>query len=370
MSLDYSIFTPPRAGEPRYDAWRGEQLDVIERELERTRVEDQARRREADEALGERPAPLPAREQEEVERSIMAGRPYCSVERVGPSYRARVGEATFLFRDVRTDRDLTADVTVLVGARHLFRSTVTLSLTGREKIARVAADLAGDQQEPWRLATFAAVEAVMEAEEQLGQPVDLRSATLELVAGGTHLLTRLWPVGTVALTAPGDAGKSTITRALGVSLAHGIEIIPGLTPIGGPRPVLYVAAEDSVSYWHARSIEAICRGAGVARRDLIEPIELFDARGRPLHRIARALAERASAFGAIVLDSQQALLPVLDAAGGIRDRDSLFWQAAGARYRPPEPSGRTRLGPRRWADRGIRSQPGSGPDGVAGDVAG
>ncbi|HEV2006064.1 MAG TPA: hypothetical protein VGQ85_05560, partial [Candidatus Limnocylindrales bacterium] len=38
-------------------------------------------------------------------------------------------------------------------------------------------------------------------------------------------------------------------------------------------------------------------------------------------------AERAADFGAIVLDSQQALLPPLDASGGIRDRDGLFWTA-------------------------------------------
>jgi hypothetical protein len=307
---------------------RDAELAFIDAELERTREDSAARRRAADEALGPRPDPLPPNEQTELERSILLGRPYCRVERVGPSYRATIGDATFLFRDVRTDRDLTADVTVMAGARHLFRSTATLSLAGRDKIAKVAADLAGDKPDQWRRATFAAVEAVMEAEEQLGQPVDLRTATLELPVGGTHLLARLWPVGSVALTAPGDAGKSTITRALGVSLAHATTVIPGVDPIGGPRPVLYVAAEDSVSYWHARSVEAICRGVGVNRRDLAEPIELFDARGRPLHRIARALAERAADFGAIVLDSQQALLAMIDAGGGIRDRDTLFWQAA------------------------------------------
>ena len=55
--------------------------------------------------------------------------------------------ARFLFRDVRTDRDLTADVAVSIEARHLFRTTITLSLTGREKLGKTAADLArGDSE--------------------------------------------------------------------------------------------------------------------------------------------------------------------------------------------------------------------------------
>jgi hypothetical protein len=91
--------------------------------------------------------------------------------------------------------------------------------------------------------------------------------------------------------------------------------------------VLYVAAEDPVAYWHGRSVDAICRGLGIDRRRLPQPIELFDARGRPLHRIARSIAERAADFGAVILDSQQALLAQVDGSGSIRDRDSLFWHA-------------------------------------------
>ena len=76
--------------------------------------------------------------------------------------------ARFTFRDVRTDRDLTADVTVSIEARHLFRTTITLSLTGREKLGKTAAELARGDQNAWKRATFAAVEAVLEAEERLG----------------------------------------------------------------------------------------------------------------------------------------------------------------------------------------------------------
>lgn len=252
------------------------------------------------------------------------------VERIGPSYRVDVRplEAAFVFRDVRTTGELSADVTVLHRSGKLFRTTVTLSLAGREKIAKTAKLLARDgSAEDWQQATFAAVEAVLDAEEQLGAPTDLRKASLERPTGGTHAAKPIWPMGSVVLVSPGDAGKSTIARAIAVSLAAGVEVIPGIEPIGPPRSVLFVAAEDPVPYWHSRSIEAICRGASLERANLPQPVELFDAHGRPLHRMVRAIAERASDHGAVILDSQQALLAQLDPAAGIRDRDSLFWNA-------------------------------------------
>jgi hypothetical protein len=262
--------------------------------------------------------------------------PRVTLERTGPSYfvTARPLGARFVFRDVRTDRDLTADVTINWDGRHLFRTTVTLSLQGRDKIAKTAAELARGKGDAWRRATFAAVEAVLAAEERLGSPIDLRRADLTLPSGGLHVARPFWPVGSVVLVAPGDSGKSTIARAVAVSMASGAPVIPGIDPVGDPRPVLYVAGEDPVPYWHSRSVEAICRGAGIDRRTMAHPIELFDARGRPLHRIARAIAERAADFGAVILDSQQALLAQLDGSGGIRDRDSLFWHSLDQLDRP------------------------------------
>src|SRR5699024_7461207 len=132
----------------------------------------------------------------------------------------------------------------------------------------------------WRAAAHAATEAVMEAEEQLGAPVDLRRASLELPAGGLYVARPLWPTGSMVLVSPGEAGKSTIGRSIAVSLASGLEVIPGVAPVGPPRPVLYVAAEDPIVHWHARSVEAICRGLGIDRMELPEAVELFDARGR------------------------------------------------------------------------------------------
>lgn len=256
--------------------------------------------------------------------------PSIRIDRIGQSYRVRhrLLEVEYLFREVRTSGELSADLAVAHRGRHLFRSTSTLSLTGRDRVAKTAAALAGEGSgEEWRRATFAAVEAVMEAEERIGTPLDLRTATLELPAGGTHIARPFWPVGSVVLVSPGDAGKSSIARALAVTIASFATVIPGIDPVGPPRPVLYVAGEDPVPHWHSRSIEAICRGASMTRADIVEPIELFDASGRSLHRIARALAERATDFGAVVLDSQQALLPPLDASGAIRDRDAMFWNA-------------------------------------------
>ncbi len=263
--------------------------------------------------------------------------PAVKVERVGPSYRVKVRplRATFMFRDVRTAGELAADVSVSFRGQQLFRTTSTLSLTGREKIGKVAFEMSGEgTADGWKRAVFAVVEAVLEAEENLGAPIDLRTAAMDLPAGGTHLLRPIWPVGSVVLVSPGDAGKSTIARALAVSIATGQSVIPGIGAVGPPRPVLYVAAEDPVAHWHSRSLEAICRGASIDRARLPHPIELFDSRGRPLHRIARSIAERAADFGAIILDSQQALLAQMDQGGGIRDRDTLFWASIDALTSP------------------------------------
>ncbi len=284
------------------------------------------------------PDPLPADEAAELDAAVRDERPIVLLERRGPSYRARAPELGLEldFRDVRLDREMGADIAVRVHGRHIVRTSTTLSLTGRDRLAKTTAELAGARTDAAaiRRAIFTAVEAVMEAEERVGAPVDLRSASLALPAGGLHVARPFWPTGSVVLVSPGEAGKSTIARALAVSLAGSIAVIPGVAPVGDPRPVLYVAGEDPVAYWHSRSVEAICRGLGIDRASLAQPIELFDARGRPLHRIARAIAERAADFGAVILDSQQALLPQADPSGGIRDRDSLFWAAVDQSERP------------------------------------
>ncbi len=258
------------------------------------------------------------------------------LEAVGPTtYRYVDGRLTLTFRDVRTDGELKADVAILVDGEHLLRTTSTLTLAAREKLAKVAADLAKLDGGLARRTVFAAVEAVLGAEERLAGGTDLRTASIDPPAGGLWVAQPLWPVGPLLLVAPGEAGKSTIARAIGVALATGMEIIPGIRPIGPPRAVLIVAGEDPAAVWHARSIEAICRGAEIDRRELPALIELFDARGRPLHRIARAVAERAADLdAAVVLDSMQALLPAVDALGSARDRDSLFWTAVEMIDRP------------------------------------
>lgn len=160
------------------------------------------------------------------------------IERIGPSYRVTDGALSLTFREVRTDRELSADVAVSYGGRHLFRSTATLSLTARDRLAKTAAELAGIRdataREDLRRSVFAAVEAVLEAEEQIGAPVDLRRAGLTLPSGGLHVARPLWPSGSVSLTAPGAAGKSTMARAQAVSLASGRTIIPGIEPVGPP----------------------------------------------------------------------------------------------------------------------------------------
>lgn len=246
---------------------------------------------------------------------------------MGPSWYVTVEPfgASFLFRDVRTDRDLSADVTVAHRARHVFRSTCTLSLAGREKVAKVAAQLTGADHASWVTATFRAVEAVMGAVEALTAGSDLRVAQLA-GARGSWVVRPFLATGAALLVMPGEGGKSTIARALSVSVATGREVIPGMAPVVA-GPVLYVAAEDAAEHGHARSIEAICRGAGIERSAIEWPVTLIASRGRPLERMVRSLAERASDAALVVLDAQQGLLAAGDRAGGIRDQSAAFWNA-------------------------------------------
>jgi hypothetical protein len=271
---------------------------------------------------------------EPIEQHAASGRSEpLRLERVGGSYKVAHLGADFTFRDVRVDRELSADVTVAYRGRHLFRSGITLGLTGRDKMAKIAAELSQtDSGTPWKRITFAVSEAVIAAEESLGGLVDLRLAS-GAAAGLVDILRPLQPNAPGVLTMPGEGGKSTIARACAVSVATGLEIIPGLVPfVSGP--VLIVAAEDSAVASHARSLEAICRGAGIDRASMKNPVHLLDARGRPLHRIARSLSERAADCPLVILDSLQALLPTAEAYGGVRDRDGLFWNGVDSIERP------------------------------------
>jgi AAA domain len=304
-------------------------LAAVERQLAKHPPEEAVAIREATWADEPAADPLPPGQAAELEAAMRDDRPLALLERRGPSYRVTCPEVGLVmtFRDVRTSGELTADVSIDMNGRHLFRTTTMLSITSRDKLAKTAAEFSGGDAKQIRRGVFAIVEAVLAAEDEVDAPVDLRFGSLALPAGGLHVWRPLWPAGSMHLVSPGDAGKSTIARAAAVSIAGGLAVIPGIEAVGDPRPVLYVAGEDPVAYWHARSVEAICRGIGIDRSSLAQPIELFDARGRPLHRIVRAIAERAADFGCIILDSQQALLPQADASGGIRDRDSLFWSA-------------------------------------------
>lgn len=273
------------------------------------------------------PVPLPVRSPDA---------PAIRLSRVGPSYAVDVPEldARITFRDVRADRELSADVAVNVADVHVLRTTTSLALVGRDRLAKTVAELARNASgDLWRRAVFAATEAVLEAEERLGDGIDLRTAPIH-ADRAPFVVVPIQPSGPSALVAPGESGKSTIARAIALSVAAGVEIVPGLRPVVS-GPVLYVAAEDPVAEWHARSLEAIARGAGLDRSRAGYRIRLQDVRGRKLHRIGRTLAEMAADYALVILDSLQALLPSSEAAGGgVRDRDSLFFDAVDAIGRP------------------------------------
>jgi hypothetical protein len=275
------------------------------------------------------------------------------LEQFGPSYVVDIPDldARLTFRDVRVDRELSADVSVNVADVHVLRTTTSLALVGRDRLARTIGELARNASgDLWRRAVFAASEAVLEAEEQLGSTVDLRTAPA-LVDRNLYVAEPLGLQGASAVVAPSEAGKSTIVRAIGLSVASGIEIIPGIRPTT-PGPVLYIAGEDPVAAWHARSLDAVAVGAGIDRRKVPYPIRLQDVRGRKLHRIGRAIAEMAADHVLVIIDSQQSLLPSADAAGGgVRDRDCLFFDAIDAIARPVLIVSHPNLtGARRWEE--------------------
>ena len=248
------------------------------------------------------------------------------IEPIGPSYRVTVGSVEFMFRDIRTDRDLAADVAVSHDGRHLFRSTSTLSLTGRDKIARTALSMDGavGELKDWQKATYAAVEAVMGEIERLASGTDLRSVELSR-DHPAWTICPFWPDTTGFLIMPGKAGKSTIMRALAVSISTGKEIIPGFRPMV-QGPVMYVVSEDPSERSHAASVEAICRGAGLDRANLEHEIIFVGSKGRPLYKLARSLGERAHDCAAVILDAQQGFLGIGD-QGNIRDQAAMFWNA-------------------------------------------
>lgn len=256
-----------------------------------------------------------------------------SVERLGSAYRVIVEPfgALFEFRDVTLGREASADVSVHRAGHRIFRSGTTLSLSGRRTIARTAADLTRTNGDQWNAVTFVAVEAAIEAVEQLSAGVDLRTAALT----SDRARWAIWPVQPTAtgyVIGPGESGKSTKARACGVSVASGREIIPGLSPrLSGP--VLYVVSEDPSQEWHVRSIEAICRGAEIDRARLAHPIWFHAARGRPLHRLVRSLAERAADAALVILDAQQGFMGV-DENGNVRDQAARFWNAVDELERP------------------------------------
>ncbi len=253
---------------------------------------------------------------------------HVEIERIGLSYRAKVSPlgAELLFRDIRQDREPAAEVAISIRRRHLFRTTSTLSLTGRDRLAKTAFRMsqAGDAQ-TWEFAVHAAVEKVMEAEESLSGASDLRYADPTGV-GSFWIAGRFWVNGPTVLVMPGKGGKSSMARAIAVSMASGRMVIPGIEPkVFGP--VLYVAAEAPTVSMHTRSVIAICRGAGVDRDRMQYPITLLPTQGRPLHRVARMISEQAADHVAVILDSKSALESTSEHMAGIRERDSLFWNA-------------------------------------------
>jgi hypothetical protein len=260
--------------------------------------------------------------------------PEATITRFGQGWKVQVGSANaeFIFRNASIAISAPhAEVEVSHYGTHLFRSTSELAIGGRDKLAKTAFEIdkrllngSSIPGEDWRLAVFSAVEAMQTAEGSLTGGIDLRFAVAALPSNDM-LVSSVFPASNTILVMPNETGKSTIARALALSLTTGKTIIPGCEPqmVG---PVLYVAGEDAFSQFHSRALDELARGMKIDHRSAIHPIIMYDTAGRSLARMAAGVAERAVDAAAVILDSHQALLGMANDSG-IRDRDSNFWSA-------------------------------------------
>jgi hypothetical protein len=275
--------------------------------------------------------------------------PSATIERRGPrAWVVDVGLAEFTFRNVTTHRDLSADITVMAGPTRILRSTNSLSLTGRTSFAKACVSRAMGYGSPelWADAVFMAFEAILDAQETLGDGADLRTHPVSSMTQ-EFLFEPIWPLGPSLLVAPGEIGKSTLARAMAVSLATGCEVIPGMLP-RTTGPVLYIAAEDVQPGAHARSIEAICRGAGIDRATIPYLIRFQPVTGQELHHIASTIAEMAADYVGVILDAQQGLMAVGEQ---VRNETTIFWNAIDQIGRPVfVVSHPNKMNSQQWAD--------------------
>jgi hypothetical protein len=241
-----------------------------------------------------------------------------TIERLSPrSWRVDSLLAGFIFRNVKTTHTPSADVEVFVAGTRVLSTPITLSLHGRRELAKEIDERAGGLEplEYWKEATNLAFEAILDTVRSLGAIVDISDRPLSPKDRDLWVLEGLVTVGANSLIAPGAFGKSTIARAMCLSVASGRVVLPGAVPrLTGP--VLYVVSEDANINTHAGNIERIKRGAGIAG-PIGHPIEWLPTHGQPLHQIAQSIAERARDHAMVVLDAQSGLM-ASGGYGGVR----------------------------------------------------
>lgn len=109
--------------------------------------------------------------------------------------------------------------------------------------------------------------------------------------------------------APFSAGKTTLAAAVALSVATGVEVVPGWRPLQGP--VVILDWEDQPEPWQQR-LRMLAKGAGVHGLGVIKYRSCF----RPLHEDVDSVAG--------YCDEHQASLVIIDSLGlaaGISDGD-------------------------------------------------
>ena len=237
--------------------------------------------------------------------------PPFSLRRQGLSWIARWDREAVVVRfdHVRQGRDgwhaevSVSDALGATGDGHLAWGRENLSSAlRRQQLAKSLAEQTGERV-PWGRVLELSYLAVVAAARR-GEPAE--AITAESAAGlpdeQPHLLRPLMPIGlgnTTSVHGPGGSSKSYLALAVGLSLASGSTVVPGLVPVER-GPALFLDYETDRDTF-ARRVRRVARGA-----NLPQHVAVHYRRCRlPLTDEVAAVAEVADQLGAVavVLDS-------------------------------------------------------------------
>lgn len=154
----------------------------------------------------------------------------------------------------------------------------------------------------WRNVLDAVCIGVQHRDDE-GEPVVLIGNRPPSIHGGWLVQDFLEPGQNHSLFGDGDVGKSWVSLAMAVTVATGLEVIPGFRPMSRTVP-LYVDYETDAETLERR-IQQIARGAGIAAPD-IPYLRLDQPFADCLERVLTVCQEHG--VGLVVVDSVEAAM--------------------------------------------------------------